>query len=1047
MSAQLGEIARVRRSGAVARLCLSVTCMTAAILLPRASVRAQDVLPPNRGGSTVSMSFPPTWRWAAGFSGGFHGRDNSKVTAYVNAGFYRDLLSPMTASLGVLGEGYVGTRGSLSQGGGLDSGARAGLFSPVSRLAVGVDFNTNDQEFDLFLSMIHPFQRGGLLVGGGALRVDYLPGRGNSIRVGLRFPLGQPFIGRTRARQDHVALPNPELAPLFLIPDPTLVDALANARVLADWVRRLTVPFSDQWDMSADDALAEFTEEMRGLKAHMAGQDGGAGPVRSPVEDVAAYHRALDRAFSIATSGRGLPTGQSTPLGRRTADKAREVIFDYVLLPYNRLLGQKKDPDSTRGLGTAASGEFYEWLTRDTSLDFAQLRATTWTFAQVLDVIEEVRAASLRQWQDSRFVWLPFQLALKAEQHDEQAELDRIVERVTGQELTHGNKRWYIENDQFRAELTRMIREADDYHVLWIHDFRGYDAEGNPDEEGYKQVVGSYLPALIERVEAYDSVGKIPQYLIFIDQMYFQANGGRLWLELLENPLHHEIHLPDGFKSWEDSIARLQTDLRFAVANSKLMQSQAPHFGDGWIENVVKVHVNVTNPPDPSFWTDDILPFFMGLPDVVMRDHRKISFYDVTEEDPYEGMAIYTGMGVGEHYVGASWEDRAMMVQGPVLLSLKDATRQLLSNEGFTDAEIPWELRPKPRAADYDAVIADTLAAVGDWGADAQLHNQIGYRFKAVTVFKATLYTLMPPGAVIKAPDSIWGSHLWGSMLIGHALRGGRTMVIAPAIENAPSAGFPQMAQAQDVLTRIFVASQVFEQEIDALGGLLKVGLYNSRIAVGDVPGKLLAFTANLERTPWLKELYGFQPEVIAQINEEAAELMRDGYARVYPEGEEIAPPKLHMKANYFATREAWDGLLARPDVGAPIGTFFRELAEQNRALERGEYRDYRIMGDELLPPTRELLLDYARGLPPDVASRAATFFSVGSHNQNNRSMSLDGEVALVVSGWSALFGLPDFLVIAGLSEWIDDLDELEALFPSYHGLQRQISRLIRTVV
>ena len=50
----------------------------------------------------------------------------------------------------------------------------------------------------------------------------------------------------------------------------------------------------------------------------------------------------------------------------------------------------------------------------------------------------------------------------------------------------------------------------------------------------------------------------------------------------------------------------------------------------------MKVHVNVTNPPDPSFWTEETFPFFMGLPDVIMRDHRKISFYDVTEEDPYK---------------------------------------------------------------------------------------------------------------------------------------------------------------------------------------------------------------------------------------------------------------------------------------------------------------------------------------------------------------------------------------------------------------------------
>ena len=101
-------------------------------------------------------------------------------------------------------------------------------------------------------------------------------------------------------------------------------------------------------------------------------------------------------------------------------------------------------------------------------------------------------------------------------------------------------------------------------------------------------------------------------------------------------------------------------------------------------------------------------------------------------------------------------------------------------------------------------------------------------------------------------------------------------------------------------------------------------------------------------------------------------------------------------------------------------------------------------MAAELLPPTRELLSDYAQGLSPAIRNRIAIFFAIGSHNQNNRSMVMDGEVAFVVSGFSALFGLPDFLVIVGLSEWIDDLDELEALFPSYGGIKRRISRLIR---
>jgi len=35
-----------------------------------------------------------------------------------------------------------------------------------------------------------------------------------------------------------------------------------------------------------------------------------------------------------------------------------------------------------------------------------------------------------------------------------------------------------------------------------------------------------------------------------------------------------------------------------------------------------------------------------------MRDHRKIAFRDISEQNPFAGGAILTGMGVGQHYLG-----------------------------------------------------------------------------------------------------------------------------------------------------------------------------------------------------------------------------------------------------------------------------------------------------------------------------------------------------------------------------------------------------------
>ena len=129
------------------------------------------------------MGVPPTWRWSLGFSARTHRRpdEDAQVGLYGTGGFYKDIMNPMTAGLGVIGEGYFGQRGAFEGFiGGLDGGGRLGLFSPVARLAVGADYNVPDKELNFFVSLIHPLKRGGIFTGGGTIRIDYLPGRSHS---------------------------------------------------------------------------------------------------------------------------------------------------------------------------------------------------------------------------------------------------------------------------------------------------------------------------------------------------------------------------------------------------------------------------------------------------------------------------------------------------------------------------------------------------------------------------------------------------------------------------------------------------------------------------------------------------------------------------------------------------------------------------------------------------------------------------------------------------------------------------------------------------
>ena len=43
-----------------------------------------------------------------------------------------------------------------------------------------------------------------------------------------------------------------------------------------------------------------------------------------------------------------------------------------------------------------------------------------------LEIVEENRKRSRDLWEDSRLVWIPFQYALRPEQHDSQEEMDRL---------------------------------------------------------------------------------------------------------------------------------------------------------------------------------------------------------------------------------------------------------------------------------------------------------------------------------------------------------------------------------------------------------------------------------------------------------------------------------------------------------------------------------------------------------------------------------------------------------------------------------------------
>ena len=164
-------------------------------------------------------------------------------------------------------------------------------------------------------------------------------------------------------------------------------------------------------------AEARTRHALTQLRSHLA--------LRSAEDEVRFYHRAVERAFAIAAG--------SDAAGAELAAKARELLLSEILIPYDRLLGRKKHNDTIEDLAVAAQGRFGAWLaTGGVVPEESGIERSKFVFQALTRLLETVRRRNSEEWDDARLAWLPLQFGLLPEQHDEQAELDALVERVTG---------------------------------------------------------------------------------------------------------------------------------------------------------------------------------------------------------------------------------------------------------------------------------------------------------------------------------------------------------------------------------------------------------------------------------------------------------------------------------------------------------------------------------------------------------------------------------------------------------------------------------------
>ena len=247
------------------------------------------------------------------------------------------------------------------------------------------------------------------------------------------------------------------------------------------------------------------------------------------------------------------------------------------------------------------------------------------------------------------------------------------------------------------------------------------------------------------------------------------------------------------------------------------------------------------------------------------------------------------------------------------------------------------------------------------------------------------------------------------------------------------------MGVAHDLFARLIVLQQELGPELELAGGMLKTGIYNPGVAVQDVAGRFSGAYRNARRTPFLRRLFPVHPSVDT-ILAHAGELlpaMPDSTRPVL--GARPIMPKLHLKANFFASREGWDSLLARPELAGVLQAYVGQLLR----TDPNEF-DVQESAAALAAASDHLISGFRASLTPENRERVIYYLMVGSANQDYRSMLMDGEASVLLSGWSGVVGLIDFSLIVNLSVWIDDLEMLDALLPPASSFQRGVARRLR---
>jgi hypothetical protein len=120
-----------------------------------------------------SIGLPRPFRLYAGLGTGLElAGSNTVALSRAMIGGSRDITNPVPGLIGLASEAWIGTRSH-----GMDGGARLMFASNAAGIQLGGDYSLRLGRADLAFAVLQPLRRGGILLPGAGLRLDWIPAR------------------------------------------------------------------------------------------------------------------------------------------------------------------------------------------------------------------------------------------------------------------------------------------------------------------------------------------------------------------------------------------------------------------------------------------------------------------------------------------------------------------------------------------------------------------------------------------------------------------------------------------------------------------------------------------------------------------------------------------------------------------------------------------------------------------------------------------------------------------------------------------------------